>query len=257
MNNFVYEINLIDNEKLSNLLMKERNDISSDEIKFYKLELDNKKFILELEGCEILEINNKIIVRLNDDQYEKINLINEYIKNKLELELNKNSNLEINNDVKFNSIIKNFNNQKCLKLNNKINFDCNINDLVSLKISMDYISFMIKELEARVKINLIEANYNEIKNLLNDNKESETSEEQICKEESSNNSEESSNLEEENNNSKEEESNSEEEVVEIKKTVKNTKKPVKQIKVETKVVKEEVNEEPVKRKRGRPPKKKL
>ena len=102
MNNFIYEINQIDNEKLSNLLMKERNDISSDEIKFYKLELDNKKLILELEECEILEINNKIIVKLNDNQYEKINLINEYIKNKLELELNKNSNLEINNDVKFN-----------------------------------------------------------------------------------------------------------------------------------------------------------
>jgi len=56
MNNFIYEINQIDNEKLSNLLMKERNDISSDEIKFYKLELDNKKLILELEECEILEL---------------------------------------------------------------------------------------------------------------------------------------------------------------------------------------------------------
>ena len=240
MNNFIYEINQIDNEKLSNLLMKERKDISSDEIKFYKLELDNKKFMLELERCEILEINNKIIVRLNDDQYEKINLINEYIKNKLELELNKNSNLEINNDVKFNSIIKNYNNQKCLKLNNKINLDYNINDLISLKISMEYISFMIKELEARVKINLIEANYNEIKNILNDKKESDISEEEC-----------SNNTEEECSN------NSEEEVVEIKKPVKSTTKPVKQIKVETKVVKEEVKEEPVKKKRGRPPKNKI
>ena len=222
MNNFIYEINQIDNEKLSNLLMKERNDISSDEIKFYKLELDNKKLILELEECEILEINNKIIVKLNDNQYEKINLINEYIKNKLELELNKNSNLEINNDVKFNSIIKNYNNQKCLKLNNKINFDCNNNNLISLKISMDYISFMIKELEARIKINLIEANYNDNKNT--------------------------------SNSSKEEISNSsKEEVVEIKKPVKNTKKPVKQIKV----VKEEIKEEPIKKKRGRPPKNKI
>ena len=230
MNNFIYEINQIDNEKLSNLLMKERNDISSDEIKFYKLELDNKKLILELEECEILEINNKIIVKLNDNQYEKINLINEYIKNKLELELNKNSNLEINNDVKFNSIIKNYNNQKCLKLNNKINFDCNNNNLISLKISMDYISFMIKELEARIKINLIEANYNDNKNTSNSSKE------------------------EISNSSKEEISNSsKEEVVEIKKPVKNTKKPVKQIKV----VKEEIKEEPIKKKRGRPPKNKI
>jgi len=175
---------------------------------------------------------------LNDNQYEKINLINEYIKNKLELELNKNSNLEINNDVKFNSIIKNYNNQKCLKLNNKINFDCNNNNLISLKISMDYISFMIKELEARIKINLIEANYNDNKNTSNSSKEeiSNSSKEEIS------------------NSSKEEISNSsKEEVVEIKKPVKNTKKPVKQIKV----VKEEIKEEPIKKKRGRPPKNKI
>ena len=87
---------------------------------------------------------------------------------------------------------------------------------------MDYISFMIKELEARIKINLIEANYNDNKNT--------------------------------SNSSKEEISNSsKEEVVEIKKPVKNTKKPVKQIKV----VKEEIKEEPIKKKRGRPPKNKI
>ena len=122
MNNFLCKLEELNNLNLEeNIFVLERDDIDSKEIIFYKLTYNNEKIIIELEDCKVIDIDKRLVIELNNEQYNFINKINEEIKNKFEIFINNKSSIYLQDNIKFNSLIKNKINL-CIMLKNSEEF---------------------------------------------------------------------------------------------------------------------------------------